>query len=39
MIERMHGVGLALQKRDGFTHLWVSLPGITHVDRLKDSWK
>ena len=39
MIERMHGVGLALQKRDGFTHRWVSLPGITHVDRLKDSWK
>lgn len=39
MIERLHGVFLALTKRDGFAHRWIPLPGITHVDRLKDSWK
>jgi hypothetical protein len=37
MIERLHGVCLALQRREGLR--WISLPGITHLDRLKDSWK
>ena len=39
MIERMHGICLVLQKREGFTHRWIPLPGITHLDRLKDSWR
>ena len=39
MIERMHGLFLILQKRDGAVRRWISLPGITHLDRLKDSWK
>ena len=37
MIERLHGIFLTFQKREGLR--WISLPGITHVDRLKDSWK
>lgn len=39
MIERLHGLFLALKKREGSKNRWISLPGITHVDRLKDSWK
>ena len=37
MIERLHAVCLVLQQREGMKSL--SLPGITHADRLKDSWK
>ena len=39
MIERLHGVFLLLQKYEGSVSRWIPLPGITHVDRLKDSWK
>jgi hypothetical protein len=39
MIERLHGVFLALQRLDGEVSRWIPLPGITHLDRLKDSWK
>jgi hypothetical protein len=39
MLERMHGVFLALQKLDGETGEWLPLPGIIHEDRLKDSWR
>jgi hypothetical protein len=39
MIERLHGVFLALQRLDGEVSRWITLPGITHLDRLKDSWK
>lgn len=39
MIERLHGVFLALQRLDGAVSRWIPLPGITHLDRLKDSWK
>jgi Fe-S cluster biosynthesis and repair protein YggX len=38
MLERMHGVFLALQRMDGQTGEWLPLPGIIHEDRLKDSW-
>lgn len=37
MLERLHGLFLVLKKREGLR--WIPLPGITHVDRLKDSWK
>jgi hypothetical protein len=39
MIERLHAIFLVLEKRSGLIDRWISLPGITHVDRLKDSWK
>lgn len=39
MIERLHGVFLCLQRLDGSVSRWISLPGITHLDRLKDSWR
>jgi len=39
MIERLHGVFLALQRVDGVTGEWLSLPGIVHEDRLKDAWE
>lgn len=39
MLERLHGVFLALQRLDGSVSRWLPLPGITHLDRLKDSWK
>jgi hypothetical protein len=39
MLERLHGVFLALQRLDGAVSRWISLPGITHLDRLKDSWR
>jgi len=39
MIERLHGVFLALQRLDGAVSRWLPLPGITHLDRLKDSWR
>ena len=38
MIERLHGVFLALQRLDDAVR-WIPLPGITHLDRLKDSWR
>jgi hypothetical protein len=38
MIERLHGIFLALQRLDGAVR-WIPLPGITHLDRLKDSWR
>ena len=39
MVERLHGIFLALQRLDGAVSRWLPLPGITHLDRLKDSWK
>jgi len=39
MIERLHGLFLLLQTCDGSISRWIPLPGITHLDRLKDSWK
>jgi hypothetical protein len=39
MLERLHGVFLLLRRIDGAVHRWIPLPGITHLDRLKDSWK
>ena len=39
MIERLHGVFLALQKLDGNPRIWIPIPGIIHQDRLKDGWK
>jgi hypothetical protein len=38
MLERLHGVFLALQRLDGKIR-WLPLPGVTHRDDLKDSWK
>jgi len=38
MIERLHGVFLAMDKLDMGT-VWIPLPGIIHQDRLKDAWK
>jgi len=37
MLERLHGVFLALQRIDGLN--WQPIPGIIHVDRLKDEWR
>ena len=37
MIERLHGVFLALDKLDGTP--WIPLPGVIHQDRLKDGWQ
>lgn len=39
MIERLHGVFLALQRIDGVTGDWLPLPGVVHEDRLKDGWE
>jgi hypothetical protein len=39
MMERLHGVFLALQRVDGATGEWLSLPGVVHEDRLKDAWE
>jgi hypothetical protein len=39
MLERMHGVFLALQRLDGVTGEWLPLPGVVHEDRLKDAWQ
>ena len=39
MIERLHGVFLALQRIDGLTGEWLTLPGVVHEDRLKDNWE
>jgi hypothetical protein len=39
MLERMHGVFLALQRLDGATGEWLPLPGVVHEDRLKDAWQ
>ena len=39
MLERVHGVFLALQRQDGTTGEWLSLPGVIHEDRLKDKWQ
>ena len=35
----VHRYQAVRKKREGFTHRWIPLPGITHVDRLKDSWR
>lgn len=37
MLERLYGVFLALQRKDGLK--WLPIPGIIHVDRLKDEWR
>ena len=37
MLERLYGVFLALQKKNGLK--WKPIPGIIHVDRLKDEWR
>lgn len=37
MLERLYGVFLALQRMDGLN--WQPIPGIIHVDRLKDEWR
>ena len=39
MIERLHGVFLALQQLDGTPSKWIPLPGVIHQDRLKDGWQ
>jgi hypothetical protein len=39
MLERLHGVFLALQRIDGATGEWFPLPGVVHEDRLKDAWE
>lgn len=39
MLERMHGVFLALQQLDGALLTWLPMPGVVHEDRLKDDWK
>lgn len=39
MIERLHGVFLALEQLDGSPQKWIPIPGIIHQDRLKDSWQ
>jgi hypothetical protein len=39
MLERMHAVFLALQRQDGVTGEWLTLPGIVHKDNLKDPWQ
>jgi hypothetical protein len=39
MIERLHGIFLALQRVDGMTGEWLPLPGVVHEDRLKDGWE
>jgi hypothetical protein len=39
MLERVHGVFLALQRQDGATGEWLPLPGVIHEDRLKDAWQ
>jgi hypothetical protein len=37
MLERLYGEFLALQKKNGLK--WRAIPGIIHVDRLKDAWR
>jgi hypothetical protein len=37
MLERLYGVFLALEKENGLQ--WRPIPGIIHVDRLKDAWR
>ena len=39
VIERLHGVFLALQREDGCPAKWIPLPGVIHQDRLKDAWQ
>lgn len=39
MIERLHGIFLALQRMDGNPSTWLPMPGLIHVDRLKDNWQ
>lgn len=39
MLERLHGIFLALQKKDGMPAKWIPIPGIVHLDRLKDAWR
>jgi hypothetical protein len=39
MIERLHGIFLCLERLDGRVSRWIPLPGITHLDRLKDDWR
>jgi hypothetical protein len=38
MIERLHGIFLTLQRLEGRVKQ-MSLPGVTHVDALKDHWR
>jgi len=38
MVERLHGIFLTLQTLDGRVKR-LSLPGVTHVDALKDHWR
>lgn len=38
MLERLHGLFLALQRLDGIGD-WLPLPGVVHEDRLKDAWE
>lgn len=37
MLERLYGVFLALERENGLN--WRPIPGIIHVDRLKDAWR
>ena len=37
MLERLHGVFLALERKNGLQ--WRPIPGIIHVDSLKDAWR
>jgi hypothetical protein len=39
MIERMHGICLLLHKLDGVLRTWLPMPGVVHLDCLKDDWK
>ena len=39
MLERLHGIFLALQRLDGNPATWLSLPGVIHKEHLKDAWK
>ncbi len=39
MLERLHGIFLALQRLDGNPAIWLPLPGVIHKDSLKDAWK
>jgi len=37
MLERLHGVFLALERQNGLQ--WRPIPGIIHVDALRDAWR
>ena len=39
MLERMHGIFLALRRIDHVTGEWLPIPGIVHEDALKDAWE